>query len=164
MYGPYVLGVARTGSGSMEAVGSQGLPLPALGPVGPASRERTRVTGLNVIEARVGCGQAAIDAGRSKLGNISGLRQAGASLFDPEVGSGCGLPVCRGRDQTPPGALGDQVAADKGGDLLPAAVPGRTRRHRDPGVLGEHRDEGVDIVPLPGSNVALDESAQLVVA
>jgi hypothetical protein len=46
------------------------------GPLGPASRERTRVTGLNVIEARVGCGQAAIDAGRSKLGNISGLRKA----------------------------------------------------------------------------------------
>jgi hypothetical protein len=28
----YVLDVARTGPGSMEAVGSQGLPLPALGP------------------------------------------------------------------------------------------------------------------------------------
>jgi len=32
IYGQYVLDVARTGSGSMEAVGSQGLPLPALGP------------------------------------------------------------------------------------------------------------------------------------
>src|SRR5262249_51073409 len=38
--GQCVLDVARTGPGSMEAVGSQGLPLPALGPAGPASRER----------------------------------------------------------------------------------------------------------------------------
>ena len=39
--GQYVLDVARTGPGSMEAAGSRGLPRPALGPGrGPTSPER----------------------------------------------------------------------------------------------------------------------------
>src|SRR5260370_2873726 len=109
-------------------------------------------------------GHDVFDLARAQREDVQTLQHEGAGLFDPEVGSGCGLSVCRGRNQTPPGALRKEVAADKGGDLLTAAVPSRTRWHRDPGVLGEHRDEGVDIVPLPGSNVALDKPAQLVVA
>ena len=92
------------------------------------------------------------------------MRHEGAGLFVPAVGSERGLSVCRGRNQPPPVAPGERVAAQEGGDLLTAAVPGRQRRHHEPGVLGEHRDEGVDVVSLPGSNVALDEPAQLVVA
>src|SRR5215467_8241683 len=81
--GQYVLDVERTGPGSMEAVGSQGLPLPALGPRRSGLLRTARVTGLNVIEARAGCGQAATDAGRSKLGNTSGLRKAMISSISP---------------------------------------------------------------------------------
>src|SRR6516225_8026519 len=109
-------------------------------------------------------GHDLLDLAAAQREDVQTVRHEGAGLFVPEVGSGCRLPVCRGRNQAPAGALGEQVAADEGGDLPTAAVPGRTRRHRDPGVLGEHRDEGVDIVPLPGGNVALDEPAQLVVA
>jgi TrwC relaxase len=43
--GQCVLDVARTGPGSMEAVGSQGLPLPALGPRRSDLPGTTRVTG-----------------------------------------------------------------------------------------------------------------------
>src|SRR5215831_17400267 len=50
-------------------------------PAGPTSRERPGDRDL--IEAQVGCGQAAIDAGRSKLGNTSGLRKAMISSISP---------------------------------------------------------------------------------
>jgi hypothetical protein len=36
--------------------------------------------------------------------------------------------------------------------------------HRHLDVLGAHGDDGVDVVSLPGIDVALDELAQLVVA
>src|SRR5260370_39888162 len=109
-------------------------------------------------------GHDRFDLAPAQREDVQPLRHEGAGLFDPKVGSGCELSVCRGRDQTPPGALRKEVAADKGGDLLTATVPSRTRRHRDAGVLGEHRDEGVDIVPLPRRNEAPDEPAQPVVA
>ena len=45
-----------------------------------------------------------------------------------------------------------------------ALEPARHRRHREGGVLGEHRDDRVDVVALPGVGVLLDELAQLLVA
>src|SRR5260370_26808181 len=107
-------------------------------------------------------GHDLFDLAPAQREDVQTLRHEGAGLFDPEVGSGCGLSVCRGRDQTPPGALRKEVAADKGGDLLTAAVPSRTPRHRHPGVPGQARDEGAVHVPRPGSNAALDEPARLV--
>src|SRR5215469_8469958 len=71
-----------------------------LAPVGPASRERPGWQGLNVIGARGGCGQAAIEAGRSKRGNTSGVRKAVISSISPrrsvrtERESGMKAPAC----------------------------------------------------------------------
>jgi hypothetical protein len=48
--------------------------------------------------------------------------------------------------------------------LVANAIPAWQRRHRHLDVLGEHGDDGVEVVSLPGIDVALDELAQLVVA
>jgi hypothetical protein len=48
----------------------------------------------------------------------------------------------------------------EGGDRFPPAVPGRGGRHRDRGVLGQHRHHGIDVVAFPRVDVALDELAR----
>ena len=45
-----------------------------------------------------------------------------------------------------------------------AAEPGRDRRHRQDGVLGEQRDDRVDVGALPGGDEAVDDLAQPAVA
>ena len=46
------------------------------------------------------------------------------------------------------------------GDRLAAAEPGRLRRHREHGVVGQQRRERIDVVALPGVYVAVDDATQ----
>src|SRR5262249_50833663 len=91
-------------------------------PVGPASLEQPGCQGLNVIEARVGCGQAATEAGGSKLGNGSGLRKAMSSSISPPRS----VRTCRPSGMKAPACSSQREAAAAG---CPFAEVG-TRRHR----------------------------------
>src|SRR6516225_10697149 len=79
-------------------------------PVVPTSRERPGGQGLNVIEARVGCGQAAIDAGRSKPGNTSGLRKPMISSISPPRS----VRTCRPSGMKAPACSSQRYAAAAG--------------------------------------------------
>ena len=59
---------------------------------------------------------------------------------------------------------GQRPAAEEDSDLFAAAVPGWQRRHRHLRVVGEHGDDRVDVVALPGGDVALDNLSQRAVA
>ena len=71
-----------------------------------------------------------------------------------------------GADRQRPPAPGprQRPAGEEDRDLLAAAEPGRQRRHREGGVLGEHPDDGLDVAPLPGLDVGVDDLAEAVVA
>jgi hypothetical protein len=58
--------------------------------------------------------------------------------------------------QEPPAPL-QRVAEQEGADLVLAAVPHGQRRHRVARVVGEHRDDRVDVAGLPGVNPARED-------
>jgi hypothetical protein len=96
--------------------------------------------------------------------DVEAVRHERLGLLVPEVARQRGLSVRRCRNQLPAFDIGERISAQEDGDLVAAAVPAWQRRHRHPGVLCEHGDDSVDVVSLPGGDVALDELAQLVVA
>jgi hypothetical protein len=55
--------------------------------------------------------------------------------------------------------VGEHQSAQESGDIVSAAVPAWQRRHGHPGILGQHRNDGVDVVSLPGRHISLDELA-----
>src|SRR5258707_1245467 len=61
-----------------------------------------------------------------------------------------GLPVGGDGQQAPAFPCREGDAAEEGRDRVFALVPGWLRGHRDGGVVGEHRDDGVDVCAFPG--------------
>ena len=51
-----------------------------------------------------------------------------------------------------------------GGDDIAATPPIRIRRHRECGVFGEHRGDGIHVAALPGVDVPVDNLAHALVA
>ena len=73
------------------------------------------------------------------------------------------MPAARWRaEQTPP--ILERVASEEGGDRVPAPVPGGERWHRERGVLGQQREDRVDVAALPGVDIALRKIADALVA
>ena len=120
------------------------------------------------------CADQRTDAGRPKWRKASGSRKAMSSAI-AAASSVSTMTLwaakararrSRGRRRRPagrsrargttrqriPGASGKR--AQEGGHRVAAAVPGRHRRHRDRGLLGEHGGERVDVAALPGRDEA----------
>ena len=129
------------------------------------------------------CADQRTDAGRSKWRKASGSRKAMSSairapverehddvvggevpvLVAPQV-EGEGRLAARAGGitrQRIPGA--QRRAAQEARDRVAAAVPGRHRRHGDGRLLGEHRDDRVDVAALPGRDERVDDLAQALV-
>jgi hypothetical protein len=77
---------------------------------------------------------------------------------------GQGLLAVRPRAQGAPApAAREGKPGEEGGDLVAGSEPAGQRRHGERRVLGEHRDDRVDVVALPRLDVLVHEAAQLVV-
>jgi hypothetical protein len=82
----------------------------------------------------------------------------------PVVGAEGRLAVRAIGHQPPAGAARERNPHQEGGDRRPALIPGRDRRHRQCGAVGEHRNHRVDIGLLPRGDKLVDDLAQRLVA
>ena len=113
--------------------------------------------------------------GPSNAEHLERVGQVGAALRVVVIGPVGELPARARRKQPHPPlarlealavarpALGERPLAQEHLDRVAAAVPGGHRRHHHRGLLGEHRDDAVDVTALPGLHVAAHQLAQLVV-
>ena len=96
--------------------------------------------------------------------HVDGVRHEGLRLVVPGVGKEGDLPVRANGDEAPSRRPGQRPAAEEDSDLFATAVPGWQGRHRHLRVVGEHGDDRVNVVALPGGDVALHDLSQRTVA
>ena len=92
------------------------------------------------------------------------LRSEVSGSLVPEVFGERGLPVGGDGQQAPASPCREGDAAKEGRDRVFALVPGWLRGHRDRGVVGEHRDDGVDVGAFPGVDEMGNELTQSPIA
>jgi hypothetical protein len=92
--------------------------------------------------------------------HVDSVRHEGLRLVVPRVGKEGELPVRANGDETPARRPGQQPAAEEDSDLFATAVPGWQGRHRHLRVVGEHGDDRVNVVALPGGDLALHNLSQ----
>jgi hypothetical protein len=94
--------------------------------------------------------------------HVERFRRVPLLLGLPAVVAECQLSVGAKGNETPP--LEECGSYEEGPDRVPAPIPGPKLRHRKCGVLGELRDDRVDVCSFPRLDVALDDVADAVVA
>ena len=92
------------------------------------------------------------------------MGEEGADLLVPERERQRRLTVGRRRLQPPPPTRAERGLGEEGGDRGPAAEPLGVRRHGHLDVLGQQRDDSVDVPPLPGRDERRDRGSHLAVS
>src|ERR1700737_1392278 len=106
-----------------------------------------------------------LDLRASEREDRNSVRHEPPLLLIPEVLTECRCPVGAHPDQPPgPVATTQRPLGQERRDRLAAAEPAGDRRHRDAGVLGQQRDDGLDVAPLPRIDVSAHELAEALVA
>src|SRR4029434_3910541 len=78
-----------------------------------------------------------------------GFRSEGGRLIVPEVTRDGRLAVRAGMEELPAFSERERPAAEESRDGVASLVPAWPRWHRHASVVGEHCDDGVDIVAFP---------------
>jgi hypothetical protein len=109
-------------------------------------------------------GSDLLDLRTAQCEHVHGARREGLCLLVPRVVAEGELSVRASGNEAPARCPSQRSAAEEDCDLLAAAVPGWDGRHRQLRVFGEHGDDRVDVVALPGGDIALHDLPQRSVA
>lgn len=122
---------------------------------------------FSVLSARKGTGEAeglegvVLEAGHGRdvvavEGEDVEASSVAGAVRGPEVGAEGRLAVGAGWDQVESAAGAEEGRAELADDFVALVLEGE-RRHGHEDVVGEERDEGVDVGGLPGLDEARDE-------
>ena len=133
-----------------ERSGGPAGPVAQVGEVGRETDER------QVLDADERGDVADPPVGR-QLQHLDDVAGVHAALLVEGVGAERELAVDRHRQEAPAAPVREREQGEEVGDGVRAAEPAGPRRHRDRGVLGQQRPDGVDVAALPGVDVARRE-------